>query len=811
MLKNRWWGLMCLCMTMALHGCPLEVEQEIGNNEDDAGQGEGGQGGNAEGGEGGAGAQGGQGGQGAEGGQGGQGGGEPGCPDGFESVDGPDQCDEGQECFELEDGRWCRGPLEPGECPDGYALAPECRPDADCIPLADGLFCVGEPQGGECPDGFQPVDECPADAECVLTNDGQMCARFGGPQGCPDGFEEVQDPDECFEDDQDLPVDPNGFGQCIEIDGRLCRQINNPQECPDGFELTDWCDEDRPEDECFAIDDGLFCQWIGNPQGCPPGFVEVQDPDECFEDGQDPADPDGFGRCIEIDGRLCRENNNPQDCPDGFELTDWCDEDQGNECFPIGDGLFCQHVGNPQDCPPGFVEVPECNDATECLWLDDGRMCQWFGQQGCPDGFEPVDNPDDCWWENGDGQDPDEAAPPAGECIEIDGVLCRPVDDRRCPEGFELTDWCDEDDAAEQQCFPIDDGLFCRWSGEQRCPNGADPVDEADCVDAAGNFGCDCIDSNGDGECDLWCRINPNPVCPDGFELTDWCDEDFPGECFPIDDGLFCRWNGEPQGCPQGFEQVDPDTCVDDNNNDRCECIDANGDGECDVWCREVQHAECPAGFELSDWCDEDFPGECFPIGDGLFCRWNGEPQGCPAGFAQVDVDQCIDDNNNNHCECIDGNGDGECDVWCREVNNPECPAGFELSDWCDADSPNECFEIGEGLFCQWVGEPQGCPDGFEQVDQCDPALGECFEAEDGTLCQQFGDPQECPDGYAEGCDQNHPGECIDLPNGQVCQDMGPGDGCPEGFEQAGADECGPDNQNQCVQTADGQWCIWRN
>jgi hypothetical protein len=235
-------------------------------------------------------------------------------------------------------------------------------------------------------------------------------------------------------------------------------------------------------------------------------------------------------------------------------------------------------------------------------------------------------------------------------------------------------DWCEEDG---QACLQTADGRFCEWRGQNQCPEGFEP-------------GCDpgneCIDLPDGQACQ---RVN-QPRCPEGFELeNDGCGNRPADECFELDEnGLVCVWRGEPQGCPAGYDEVD--WCEEDGQA----CIQT-AEGRFCEW--RGQQNQCPEGFEPG--CDPMRNGECIQLDNGEVCQQVEPPRPeCQQGHMEIEgPDQCLQDD--AVCYEIE---DGR---WCTGPDGREnlCPDGFDLTDVpCDADSPNECFPVADGLYCQW-------------------------------------------------------------------------------------------------------------
>jgi hypothetical protein len=139
-------------------------------------------------------------------------------------------------------------------------------------------------------------------------------------------------------------------------------------------------------------------------------------------------------------------------------------------------------------------------------------------------------------------------------------------------------------------------------------------------------------------------------------------------------------------------------------------------------------------------------------------------------------------DPDTDYCDLYDWYGDGQCDDFCanpdpdcgggdRCMADPACPPDTMEVDFCETDS-DDCTQIsacGSTRYCRDLATCQGlpgCPDGYEQVDQCAAAAAlDCVEVTECGVTIRCQEPLDtcdaypvCPDG-TEQVDQCDPDE----------------------------------------------------
>lgn len=145
------------------------------------------------------------------------------CNEGFELVDTSTDCIADASCYELPDGMWCTG-----ECPEDQELddadPPQCvGPDVPDSPCAEGFEqvdgadeCLLDVACYELEDGSWCTGLCPVGQQLDYSDPPQCVdAAFGG---CLPGFELVDTTTHCIADAVCYEVAPFGWctGECLE-------------------------------------------------------------------------------------------------------------------------------------------------------------------------------------------------------------------------------------------------------------------------------------------------------------------------------------------------------------------------------------------------------------------------------------------------------------------------------------------------------------------------------------------------------------------------------------------------------------------
>ena len=435
------------------------------------------------------------------------------CADG--KCDGtkvPCDCQQDEDCGELEDADLCNGTLvcdtqvlpykcvvDPGTvvtCPqpegeDAFCRQPHCAPgtgECSFVPHHEGFLCdnadactfntacaEGVCAGGSqvnCNDGNPCTDDsCDSEAGCAhvnndaACNDGDICTTL---DACSEG--------EC-----------NG-GPVLDCDdGDVCNGLESCDPdtgCKSGVPLE--CDDGNP---CNGVES---CDPM---DGCQAGeAVDCNDGNQCTDDACDPQggcvsaeltgpECDDGNACTELD--VCQEGlcvgSGALDCSDDNPCTD-------SACDP---GVGCVTTLNQALCDDGDVcttgdhcDLGDCASTGE-LVCDDGNVCT---DDSCdPDaGCQFIPNQDGC--DDGDAcTDGDSCA--GGWCIAGPELDC--ADENVCTENA-----CDSDFGCVTTL--LEEGSLCGENKHWQCTQGA-CVCNPDCV------GRDCGDDGcgaSCGECD---------------------------------------------------------------------------------------------------------------------------------------------------------------------------------------------------------------------------------------------------------------------------------------------------------------------
>lgn len=308
------------------------------------------------------------------------------------------------------------------DCPDGMICA-----IADCKPCPDGAECPACEPMGECyevytPEGCETDADCPDDMECVPMPCACAC------MACEEG--EECEPCEC----PDCPDD----GECMP-------KYDDP---PDGW-YADECESDADCPAEFKCEEIGYGSCGGATPACPPCTCMACDPDdeECDpEDCECPPCEEEFvePECTEEIVKVCmfvpEECEADADCADGFECV------AQEVCYGMGTSCACPEIVCAcETCPDGeecepceCPEVPPCDCDDEEEYVEE---CETLGaycvpqqitcedDEGCPEGWECLDFPDDCVCPMCDCAVP--PCPEGEECPEPD-CDCGPCE---CEEG----------------------------------------------------------------------------------------------------------------------------------------------------------------------------------------------------------------------------------------------------------------------------------------------------------------------------------------------------------------------------------------
>ncbi|MCB9537416.1 MAG: putative metal-binding motif-containing protein [Myxococcales bacterium] len=546
---TRWMQVVgTLALGMSLAGCPLDADEQVARN--------------------------------------GDAGGDDAGPGGLDGSVGPD-----------DDAAPAPACVDDADCPAGQACAAGACVESPDERLCDGLDEDGDgriDEGLDCPGPGGCGDGCPPNSICVEDACRLVCsedAHCDAGDVCVDG---VCGPGQRAEVCNGL--DDDGDGQVDE--GLNCGQPGCADDaaCPPNAACIDGECVVACAADADCADPGDVCiNGLCTPRPCAGIDMDGDGADGCSDcDDRDPTvGPQGVETC---DGR-------DEDC-DGRIDEGVCGVDDCNGQDDDGDGVVdedCMQCDAERACPPNAV----CR-AGRCL-----LVCG--ADEHCPPGDRCVDQvctPDACGApEVCNGQDDD--------CDgRVDEGACQPnacMADADCPAGL--------------RCVA---GL-CAVPGIDDC-NGLDDdgdglVDE-DCSDACGGVRCAPGEACVNGECVAACNADldcaAGEVCFAGQCIPGMCAADLDGDganacadcddADPLrspdlpeicDDGVDNDCNGavdDCAACPPGLDPIpDQGACLQDDaicfrtaDGQWCTgpCIDANGDGQCDPFCRD--DADCP-------------------------------------------------------------------------------------------------------------------------------------------------------------------------------------------------------------------------
>ena len=629
-----------------------------------------------------------------------------------------------------------------------------CFDDEDCN-------CDPEPvqvcQEKEVADTCAELDEhaCLADPTC------EPVYGWIGMPDC-DSMDCMTDSDWAFMGCVEVELDCYQLNEVSCIEAAECQWIEDlydtpmPCYCEEGEDCKCEADppiggfcEPVPVDDCYSITDPASCEervecdWYEEDYVCACGPGE-----EC-----DCLMPEFIGYCGDAQPESCYDITDEESCY--ISGCDWIFEAMPMpcECYDGEEDCRCaqpDYYENGYCVPPQVESCYDYYDPDTCLDMG----CEWIDEYGYDEMPIPDCDPDDMDCGNGLVYYPGFCQPPTGDACEeiVDPESCF---DREDCEWLYFNEPCVCEDGDEYcNCGDTDYGI---------CSTVFEPVD---CFDLYDEFSC-----QDNPECQwVYLDYEETCVCEDGEEC--YCGEPAPFygyceprpvepiNCYDLWDEFSCQENPECQWVYYYDDMPMPD-----------ECIDEDGDGDCDSFMD-------PYGF-----CEPRpvQPISCYDLWDEYSCLENPECQW--TNYYDYDYDECIDED-----------GDGNCDAFMDPYGFCE-PAPIE---------PVDCYEIWDEFTCmdspecQWVYEdifpcecdaddPECMCAGLVAPGYCEPRPVDpesCFDIYDEYSCTNNPDClwiYDDTEPYPCDCDENDPTcVCPALPIYGYCEPIPVVDPCNE-------------------------------